>query len=151
MGWAVATCLFWAAVLGLSFPLILHYFTPVGAFGFYAGLNVVAFCLIFLFVPETKQRTLEELDYIFGVPGSRFIDYQFKKALPWWFQRWVLYNKNAKLEPLYHFDHGIDGAETTSDSEGAGNNGLTANEKTGAVTTDDTNGHSAAGHTTGTH
>ena len=28
------------------------------------GLNVIAFVMIFLWVPETKQRTLEELDYI---------------------------------------------------------------------------------------
>ncbi|KAH7117556.1 hypothetical protein B0J11DRAFT_87834 [Dendryphion nanum] len=109
MGFAVATCLFWAAVLGLTFPLILHYFTPTGAFGFYAGLNVVAFIMIFFFVPETKQRTLEELDYIFGVPGSTFIDYQLKKAAPWWVQRWVLMKKDAVLEPLYHFDQGIAG------------------------------------------
>lgn len=36
MGWAVATCLFWAAVLSISFPRILAAFTSVGAFGFYA-------------------------------------------------------------------------------------------------------------------
>lgn len=58
MGWAVATCLFWAAVLSISFPAILAAFGHVGAFGFYAGLNVVAFCMIFLFVPETKQRSV---------------------------------------------------------------------------------------------
>lgn len=61
MGWAVATCLFWAAVLSISFPAILAALTPTGAFGFYAGLNVIAFVMIFLFVPETKQRSLEEL------------------------------------------------------------------------------------------
>lgn len=27
-------------------------------------MNVMAFVMIFLFVPETKQRTLEELDYV---------------------------------------------------------------------------------------
>ena len=36
MAWAVATCLFWAAVLGLTWPRILSAFTPTGAFGFYA-------------------------------------------------------------------------------------------------------------------
>lgn len=96
MGWAVATCLFWASVLSISFPAILGAFGEVGAFGFYAGLNVLAFCMIFLFVPETKQRTLEELDYVFAVPGSQFMKYQTTKAAPWWFQRYVLFNKNAK-------------------------------------------------------
>ncbi|KAF2840139.1 hypothetical protein M501DRAFT_1002428 [Patellaria atrata CBS 101060] len=117
MGWAVATCLFWAAVLSISFPKILETFTPTGAFGFYAGLNILAFIMIFLWVPETKQRTLEELDYIFAVPTSKFIGYQTKKALPWWFQRWVMFNKNAKLEPLYHFDHGISSSQAAPQSE----------------------------------
>ena len=54
MGWAVATCLFWAAVLGLTFPKILQAFTPTGAFGFFAGLNILALIMIFLWVPETK-------------------------------------------------------------------------------------------------
>lgn len=36
MGWAVATCLFWASVLSISFPKILETFHPVGAFAFYA-------------------------------------------------------------------------------------------------------------------
>lgn len=111
MGWAVATCLFWAAVLSISFPAILGAFTPTGAFGFYAGLNIVAFVMIFLFVPETKQRTLEELDYIFAVPGSQFIRYQTTKALPWWWNRWVLLRKGAKLEPLYKFDETIERAQ----------------------------------------
>ncbi|KAI0397145.1 sugar transporter-domain-containing protein [Xylariaceae sp. FL0594] len=104
MSFAVATNLFWAAVLGITFPKILQSLTPVGAFGLYAGFNVIGFILIFLWVPETKQRTLEELDYIFAVPSTLFIKYQFTKALPWWFKRWVLFQKNATLEPLYHFD-----------------------------------------------
>ncbi|RMY86759.1 hypothetical protein D0864_07001 [Hortaea werneckii] len=107
MGWAVATCLFWASVLSISFPAILAAFGQVGAFGFYAGLNVVALLMIFLFVPETKQRTLEELDYIFAVPSRKFIAYQTRKAAPWWFKRWVLFQKGAKLEPLYHLDEVI--------------------------------------------
>jgi len=112
MGWAVATCLFWAAVLSISFPAILAAFTATGAFGFYAGLNVCAFVMIFLFVPETKQRTLEELDYIFAVPNRKFISYQTGQVLPWWIQRYVLRQKNAKLAPLYTFD------ETLASDEG---------------------------------
>ena len=46
-------------------------FTPIGVLGFYAGLNVIAFFLILFFMPETKQRTLEELDYVFGVTTRR--------------------------------------------------------------------------------
>ncbi|KAL9123657.1 MAG: hypothetical protein Q9217_006932 [Psora testacea] len=107
MAWAVATCLFWAAVLSISFPRILHAFTALGAFCFYAGLNLTAFVLIFFFVPETKQRTLEELDYVFAVPTRTHAKYQLTKALPWWFKRYILCNKRAKLEPLYHFEGAV--------------------------------------------
>jgi hypothetical protein len=30
--------------------------------------------------------------------------YQLTKALPYFIQRWILFRKNARLEPLYHFD-----------------------------------------------
>ena len=60
--------------------------------------------MIFLWVPETKQRTLEELDYVFAVKTSQFTRYQTTKALPWWFRRYVLFQRGATLEPLYNFD-----------------------------------------------
>ncbi|EED19194.1 galactose-proton symport, putative [Talaromyces stipitatus ATCC 10500] len=104
MSWAVATCLGWAAVLSITFPRMLNAMTPTGAFGFYAGLNVTALVMIFFWMPETKQRTLEELDYIFAVPTRRHMSYQLRTALPYWFKRYVL-RQNVKLEPLYHFDH----------------------------------------------
>ena len=46
MGFAVATCLGWAAVLGITFPFLLKETGTVGAFCFYAGLNFVAFWLV---------------------------------------------------------------------------------------------------------
>ena len=103
MAWAVTINLFFAAVLSMSFPRMLAAFHPVGAFCFYAGLNLLAFVMIFFTVPETKQRTLEELDYIFAVPTRTFMRYQLTKTLPYWFQRGIMCNKRATLEPLYHF------------------------------------------------
>ena len=70
-------------------------------------MNVVALILIFFFVPETKQRTLEELDYVFAVPTRKHCSYQLTKALPYWVKRWVFFQKSARLEPLYHFDNEI--------------------------------------------
>ena len=83
---------------------------------------------------ETKQRTLEELDYVFALKTSTFTKYQFCQALPWWFRRYVLFQKGGSLPPLYHFDlaanpddsesiHGIekvtvDTKETTAKSSG---------------------------------
>ncbi|OTA65284.1 hypothetical protein K449DRAFT_413559 [Hypoxylon sp. EC38] len=104
MSWAVATCLFWAAVLSISFPKVLTATGVLGAFCLYAGLNMAAFIMIFLWMPETKQRTLEELDYVFAVPTSVFVKYNSTKVIPWWFKRHVLLRNDATLEPLYHFD-----------------------------------------------
>ncbi|SPO35925.1 related to HXT5 - Hexose transporter with moderate affinity for glucose [Pseudozyma flocculosa] len=100
MAWAVATCLFWAAVLSITFPRMLKVMTPTGAFGFYAGLNLVAFCLIFLFVPETKQLTLEELDIVFSVPTKDQVAHGFNEELPYFYRRWIKFDKSAKLRPL---------------------------------------------------
>ena len=69
-----------AGLLSITFPRLQSAFTPTGAckstrpfiikthfltfpaVGFYAGLNLVAWFMIFCFVRETKQLTLEELD-----------------------------------------------------------------------------------------
>lgn len=84
---------------------MLAAFTPTGVFGFYAGLNVTAFVMIFLWLPETKQRTLEELDYVFGVPTRTHMAFQTGKQFPWWFRRWVLMRKGEVEPQLYHFDN----------------------------------------------
>ncbi|KAH6879676.1 sugar transporter [Coprinopsis sp. MPI-PUGE-AT-0042] len=104
MSWAVATNFFYASILGLTLPRMLGAFGTVGVFGFYAGLNVLAFIMIFLLLPETKQRTLEELDYIFAVPVGRHASYQVTTFLPYWIQRWVFFRRSATLKPLYDFD-----------------------------------------------
>lgn len=120
MAWAVATCLFWAFVLGLTWPRMVAAMTPTGAFGFYAGLNVTAFVMIFFLVPETKQRTLEELDYVFAVPTSRHMRYHLRHSAPYFFQRYMFRNKNATLPPLYQFDEQLAEAQARSKSVAAG-------------------------------
>ncbi|KAJ9609348.1 hypothetical protein H2200_005675 [Cladophialophora chaetospira] len=108
MAWAVATCLFWAAVLSITFPRMLAAMTPVGAFGFYAGLNIIALIMIFLFLPETKQRTLEELDYIFAIPTRTFMKHQCFKVLPWWIKTTVLRRKIGPCPSLWSFEGHVD-------------------------------------------
>jgi hypothetical protein len=56
--WAVATNLFWAAVIGLTFPRMLGAFGTVGAFGFYAGLNVCALIMIFFLMPGMDMSSI---------------------------------------------------------------------------------------------
>jgi sugar porter (SP) family MFS transporter len=105
MSFAVATCFFWAAILTSTFPFLLEKATALGAFGMYAGLNIVALIMIFLWVPETMQRTLEELDWVFAVPVTRFMKYQCFTVLPFFIKRWVflgvLWDKGSVCPPLY--------------------------------------------------
>ncbi|MCJ1386804.1 hypothetical protein MMC17_009932 [Xylographa soralifera] len=72
MGFAVATNLLWAAILSVTFPSMLAAIGTIGAFSFYAGLNVLAFILLFLFMPETKQCALEDLDHTFATSAPDF-------------------------------------------------------------------------------
>lgn len=74
--------------------------TPTGAFGFYAALNLIAWFLIFCFVRETKQLTLEEIDQVFSVPTSQFIGYESKVWLPYFLKRHVLRKKIEKPPPI---------------------------------------------------
>ena len=74
---------------------------------------------ILLWLPETKQRTLEELDYIFAVPTRTHMAFQIKQAVPYWFKKWVLFRKNIGPQPqLYKFE-AIEGPgeERSSDEE----------------------------------
>ncbi len=104
MAFAVATNNFWASVLSISLPRMLRAFKPVGTFGFYAGMNFLAFWMIFLWLPETKQRTLEELDYVFAVPTRTHMKYQTGTVGPYWVQRYILQKKNLKEPELYKFE-----------------------------------------------
>jgi hypothetical protein len=100
MSWAVATNFFWAAVLTLTFPTMLQTLGPQASFGFYAGTNLLALILIFFWVPETKQKTLEELDDVFMIPTATHASYQLKTVLPWWFKTYVLRKKGLVCPPL---------------------------------------------------
>lgn len=52
-----------------------------------------------------RQRTLEELDYIFGVPTRRHVAYQIRTWLPWAVKRHLFFQRGARLEPLYDDDN----------------------------------------------
>ncbi|KAK9370563.1 hypothetical protein V1509DRAFT_616184 [Lipomyces kononenkoae] len=104
MSWAVATNNFWGTVVSITFPRQLRAFGTPGAFGFYAGLNMIALVMIFLWVPETKQRTLEELDYVFGVSTRRHMNYQLFEVFPFWFNRYVLRRKSVICPELYKLE-----------------------------------------------
>ncbi|KKY36156.1 putative facilitated glucose [Diaporthe ampelina] len=81
----------WAVCINNTFVM-----TPTGAFGFYAGLNLIAWFMIFCFVRETKQLTLEEIDQVFSVPTKDFLSYELTIWLPYFIKRHILRQKIAK-------------------------------------------------------
>ena len=141
MSWAVCTNNFWATVVSLTFPRQLRAFGITGAFGFYAAMNALAFIMIFLWLPETKQRSLEgtfwlpcssvvristnirtELDYIFAVSTRRHMNYQVGEVAPYWVKTQILRRKGLQSPTLYKFsDDATDmGKVIGTDKAGAG-------------------------------
>ena len=129
MSWAVATNNFWATVVSLTFPRQLRAFSTAGAFGFYAAMNLIAFIMIFLWLPETKQRSLEELDYVFGVSTRRHMNFQLFEVLPWWFRTYILRRKGLPSPQLYR----LVSEETSAENE--------LYRKTEGISTSVDNGH----------
>lgn len=61
---AVSIFLLWLACFGVSqtFPMLLEAFGPSRTFWFYGGLSALSMLFVMFFVPETKGRTLEEIE-----------------------------------------------------------------------------------------
>ncbi|KAJ5753953.1 uncharacterized protein N7511_008106 [Penicillium nucicola] len=100
MAWAVCINNTFAGILGLTFPRMTTVMTPTGAFGFYAGLNLIAWFMIFCFVRETKQLTLEELDQVFSVPTKKFIHYELTVWLPWFIKHYIFRQNIPRPPPI---------------------------------------------------
>ncbi|KAL6300612.1 hypothetical protein BKA93DRAFT_828919 [Sparassis latifolia] len=106
MSFATAVLWFFNFVVAITFPRLLGAFKPQGAFGWYAGWNIIGFFLILLFVPETKALSLEELDQVFSVPTHTHAAYQVK-ALPYNIKKHFLRMKVDPLPPLYEFEAAV--------------------------------------------
>ncbi|KAF2188457.1 MFS transporter [Zopfia rhizophila CBS 207.26] len=113
MAWAVCINNTFAGVLSLTFLRMQTVMTRTGAFGFYAGLNLIAWFMIFCFVRETKQLTLEELDQVFSVPTKSYLNYELTVWLPYFFKRHIVRQKIAKPPPI------IEKADNIEDITGA--------------------------------
>ncbi|KAI0666654.1 hypothetical protein C8Q78DRAFT_1197679 [Trametes maxima] len=103
MSWATSVLWFFNFVVAFTFPRLLGAFRPQGAFGWYAGWNVVGFVLVLLFLPETKALSLEELDQVFSVPTHIHAAYQLK-ALPHNIRKYVFRMDVEPLPPLYEHE-----------------------------------------------
>lgn len=106
MSLATATTWFFNFILSITWPRMVTAFKPQGAFGWYAGWNIIGFLFTLFLVPETKGKTLEELDHVFDVPLKKLVRYGAAQSL-WFFHR----GKNGKgMRPtapsaeMYHGD-----------------------------------------------
>jgi hypothetical protein len=119
MGLATATTWFFNFVLSITWPSLVAAFTPQGAFGWYAGWNIIGWFLVLFFLVETKGKTLEELDMVFSgefatrvlkvhcqmltdcpVPTHKHAAYGVQQLF-YWFRRFILFQKGAKAPVLY--------------------------------------------------
>ncbi|KAK3683653.1 hypothetical protein B0T22DRAFT_519828 [Podospora appendiculata] len=100
IGMALATAITWFFnfVLSVTWPSLLRAFRPQGAFGWYAGWNVVGFLFVLFLVPETKEKTLEELDGVFDVPLGRLVRYGVEQARYVW--RGVILGRGRGEKPV---------------------------------------------------
>ena len=116
MSFAVATATSWATVLSLTFPSLLSWFGSEGTFELYSALNMLAFVLVFLFVRETKGKTLEELNGVFAIQMIVFIRSKAVKHLQWLRGHCMLGNEvsgesiieNSQYRELGQVDEGDD-------------------------------------------
>ncbi|KAJ3950614.1 uncharacterized protein N0V96_001764 [Colletotrichum fioriniae] len=84
MSLATATTWFFNFILAVTWPSLQTAFTPTGAFGWYGGWNILGFFLVLFLLPETKEKTLEELDAVFSVPLRTFARYGLAQFFYFW-------------------------------------------------------------------
>jgi len=106
MSLATATTWFFNFVLSITWPSLLAAFKPQGAFGWYAAWNIIGFWLVLLFMPETKGKTLEELDQVFSVPTRVHAAYGLRQ-IPYFFGRYIL-RRDLKPERLYEREESVE-------------------------------------------
>lgn len=90
-------------ILSLTFPSLLVAFKPQGAFSFYAAWNLIGWVGVLLLVPETKSRSLEELDAVFSVSTRAQMRHGMQEV-PYFFKKYVLRRKGVELAPLIDFE-----------------------------------------------
>ncbi|KAL1305121.1 hypothetical protein AAFC00_002049 [Neodothiora populina] len=104
MSLATATLWFFNFILSLTWPALLEAFKPQGAFGWYAAWNIIGWFGVLILLPETKSRSLEELDAVFSVSTRRQIKHGLQEV-PYFIGKYVLRRKGGTgLRPLIDFE-----------------------------------------------
>lgn len=101
VGMALSTAVLWFfnALLAITWFAMVRAFHSQGAFGWYAAWCAILFVLVWLFMPETKALSLEELDAVFSIPTVKHAAYQVRQ-MGYFFSRYILRNKNARKVQL---------------------------------------------------
>ncbi|KAF2004169.1 MFS general substrate transporter [Amniculicola lignicola CBS 123094] len=103
MAVSVAVNLLGAGFLVLVFPMLMHRIGTTGALSIFAGLNLVAFVLVYLFVPETRRRTLEELQYTFDLSTRWHVEYRARYIRQHFFKNFWKYLARKEVDPPIPF------------------------------------------------
>ncbi|KAG9242174.1 putative sugar transporter [Calycina marina] len=105
MSWACFWNFFLAGILALTVPSLTKSIGNTRVLGVFAGLDVVAFVAVWLLVPGTQEiTTLEDMNYVFGVPTRRHVEYQVKSVLPWKLQQITHQSTRRKPAALYRWE-----------------------------------------------
>ena len=105
MAWASAILFCGAGILALTVPQLIHAIGLSATLGLFAGLDLIALILVWLFVPGTERHiaTMEEMNYVFGVSTRTHKDYQLKKVAPWWYKRYIRRRDVKEPHSLYRW------------------------------------------------
>ncbi|GJN79246.1 hypothetical protein PLIIFM63780_002759 [Purpureocillium lilacinum] len=101
VGMSSATSITWAFNFLISFtwPEMMEKFSAAGGFYWYASWNIFGFVFTYFLLPETKNRTLEELDTVFSVRNRDHVRHYWLKLEQYWAR--MLGRDVLPLPPLY--------------------------------------------------
>ena len=115
MSLATATTWFFNFVLSITWPSMQTSFTTQGGFAWYATWNIIGWWLVLCFLPETKNKTLEELDQVFSVPTHVHAAYGLRQ-IPYFFKRYV-FRQHVEPERLYEIDDSAEDKDAGFDND----------------------------------
>lgn len=95
MGIVTSVNWFWNFFIAITWPRFNTAFTTSGAFGWYAAWCVIGWWMILLFVPETKDLTLEELDQVFQYTTREHMKHGMAELK--WFVKWYILRKRTNV------------------------------------------------------